>query len=586
MRATTALILSIGLITLCGCLARSGSPQLATPPQPAPTDEKVVPGADEMGPIPISPRQASVVRVVEVNRPTPWWNDYVGSRPELESIVEEKGLPSWIFRDVDWHDARVNEACEVVRFTEKADLWVYNTGAERSKVVLDPVTGRVLLEADISDQDAYRLQVGEDGVPLLLGANNLAAEKRMEGELTTDRLRCLQWKTAAAEGQTAGAVSSSGSGRKDIDATYRFLLEEQGNLARERDRLEEERKALEEERKAFSEEQQRLADIWGAYAVGEDWVVDATNLNVRATPTLYGKIITTLPRGSSVRVLRREGPWAQMAFRPSGSPEDELGEGWAASKYLIRYDDFAEEAGQGQTEGAAGVKVAETRPQVPGEMEIRIEPTVVHGSAATNHVEGVDQAEPAAEAEESADEVLPEPGAEAGPGNGAPPSVSGGWLLTAGNTYPFAVHVGTFASADDAEEAVKKWEADGHLTYPVLLRTSEEQSWYRVYLGRFATREDAEVASVKLRHDGKIPYSLPLRVPYALLTGSFERPEDAEEKKILLRVKGLLPYMLPFATDNGTEYRVYVGAYPSEDQAEEEARILRENHTSYTVARF
>jgi hypothetical protein len=60
---------------------------------------------------------------------------------------------------------------------------------------------------------------------------------------------------------------------------------------------------------------------------------------------------------------------------------------------------------------------------------------------------------------------------------------------------------------------------------------------------------------VKLRHEKKIPYSLPLRVPYALLTGSFERQEDAAEKKVLLRVKGLLPYILPFATERGVEHR-------------------------------
>jgi len=161
-----------------------------------------------------------------------------------------------------------------------------------------------------------------------------------------------------------------------------------------------------------------------------------------------------------------------------------------------------------------------------------------------------------------------------------------GWRLNSGKSYPFVVHVATFASAGDAEEAVEKWQMDGHMTYPVLFRTSDGQNWYRVYLGRFATREEAEVTSVQLRHEGKISYSLPLRAPFALLTGSFARQEDAEEKMVLLRVKGLLPYIVPFTGVDGTEYRVYVGAYPSAEQAEQDASLLRENHTAYTVAQF
>jgi len=599
MRAATVAILCIGLLISAGCLVRSAPPQHATVAQTDTNSAVVDLPAMEWQTIPLTPHRASVIGVVEVNRQTAWWKEYLDGRPQLSSIADEKGLPNWVFPDVDWYEASLNEACEVVRSTRPADVWVYDLQTHRAKAVADPTTGVILLETELSSPEAYRLRITEDGVPVLLSTNSDMVERRVQDELMRERLKCLQGAVSEAkEGQTPQGGTGTAGGRKDGDDIYRLIYEEQRELAEARAHVEAERNALEEERRAFADQQQKLIDLWGRYAVGEEWVVRASSLNVRATPRLYGKLLFVLPEGSSVRVLRREGPWARIAFLPNGSPEDGLSEGWVVSKFLSRPDAVAEAAHRGSAdEGGSellppdGEKVAAAEGRVPGEMEIRIEPTKVPEPPSPAEPDGVEQ-QGAAEVvarehgEEEEEGIGFEPGEESGLEGTPSYTVTDGAVLTAGESYPFVVHVGTFASAEDAEEAAKKWRTEGHLTYPVLFRTSDEQSWYRVYLGRFATREEAEIASVKLRHEKKIPYSLPLRVPYALLTGSFERQEDAEEKEILLQVKGLLPYVLPFATEDGVEHRVYIGAYPSVEQAEEEGRVLKENHTAYTVAGF
>jgi hypothetical protein len=302
--------------------------------------------------IPLTPHRAGVIGVVEVNRQTTWWKEYLDSRPQLSSIAEVKRLPSWVFPDVDWHEATLSEACEVVRSTRGADLWIYDFQTYRAKAVADPASGLILLETELSSPEAYRLRIGDDGVPFLLSTNRGAFERWVQDELMSERLQCLQRVVSRAKrDQTAQVGTATVKGRKDVDEIYRLIYEEQQGLAEERVCLEAERDALEEERRTFAEQQNKLVDLWGRYAVGEGLIVRASSLNVRAAPRLYGRILAVLPQGSSVRMLRREGPWARIAFLSNGSSEDELGEGWVASKFLSRPDAVAEVAHRGSGRG-------------------------------------------------------------------------------------------------------------------------------------------------------------------------------------------------------------------------------------------
>jgi cell division septation protein DedD len=112
-------------------------------------------------------------------------------------------------------------------------------------------------------------------------------------------------------------------------------------------------------------------------------------------------------------------------------------------------------------------------------MEIRIEPTAVRGAPSSGEPEGAEWQDTAGvvadeySEEEDIEHINSEPVEETGLEKAPPSSEANGSVLVAGVSYPFVVHIGTFASAEDAEEAVGKWRTDGHLTYPVLFRTSD-----------------------------------------------------------------------------------------------------------------
>ncbi|MEE8484510.1 MAG: SPOR domain-containing protein [Nitrospinota bacterium] len=136
------------------------------------------------------------------------------------------------------------------------------------------------------------------------------------------------------------------------------------------------------------------------------------------------------------------------------------------------------------------------------------------------------------------------------------------------------IHVGTFGGKATSMAYIKRLRKAGFPAFEVNSYLKEGKTVYRVVIGRFASKAVARQTEMKLREWGEV-YARVLKMAFAIKVAAFDNSTGAEDTLASLQKKGLSPYLHEKTRADKVIYGVYLGAFPSENEAEIIARRLK-----------
>ena len=161
--------------------------------------------------------------------------------------------------------------------------------------------------------------------------------------------------------------------------------------------------------------------------------------------------------------------------------------------------------------------------------------------------------------------------------NGKKPALNRNASVTAVPRYPYSLYIGSFKTLKRANRAVSIYTKKGlRSAYKVKVFLSKGV-WYRVYMGYFESHERAD----KFKRENELKETTVKKTPYANLIGTYSSTTTLENK---IRSLGLnfSPYVI---TDNGGKYRLFVGAFYSEQRAETQQKELKSKGISNRIVK-
>ena len=197
--------------------------------------------------------------------------------------------------------------------------------------------------------------------------------------------------------------------------------------------------------------------------------------------------------------------------------------------------------------------------------EIAAEPDDGSGTAdrnASRGTEAVDSAPAGGQAVAATGPVV-----EEAPASGAPPASAADADL--GVELPYSILVASVFIYDDAAAKRDEVAGRGHLAFisptPVTGRL-----YYRVFAGAVEDREQARDLMLRLVEEGSKERERdwdmrPVRLAFAL--GDFPTEEEADGERQRLHESGVPAYVLSIGGGDGAVYRLYSGAFESEEAA-------------------
>ncbi len=136
------------------------------------------------------------------------------------------------------------------------------------------------------------------------------------------------------------------------------------------------------------------------------------------------------------------------------------------------------------------------------------------------------------------------------------------------------IHVGTFGGRATSMAYIERLRKAGFPAFEVNSYLKEGKTVYRVAIGRFASKAVARQTEMKLREWGEV-YARVLKMPFAVKVVAFDNSARANDTLALLQKKGLSPYLHEKTRVDKVIYGVYLGAFPSENEAEKIAGRLK-----------
>jgi len=148
--------------------------------------------------------------------------------------------------------------------------------------------------------------------------------------------------------------------------------------------------------------------------------------------------------------------------------------------------------------------------------------------------------------------------------------------LTPVKKAPFLIHVASVRvqRRHAAKEFVDRKTNDGTIHLATLVTLPSKGRWYRLLIGRFESLDATRSYIQKSKQSGAIRgYARPMKLPFSLLISSRQTLVPSQGKVEALRKKHFLAYLSPSAGKAET-YDVLIGAFGSEEEATQRARIL------------
>ena len=135
------------------------------------------------------------------------------------------------------------------------------------------------------------------------------------------------------------------------------------------------------------------------------------------------------------------------------------------------------------------------------------------------------------------------------------------------SSYPYSVQLGAYRSLLQAKNAVTAYREKGISAFWSEVKLDDNERWFRVYTGPFPNRSEAQ----QYLDEKNLPDSFVRKTSYGALVGTYSNKDELEKKTGLLRNLDLTPYSIE---EQDGKYRLFVGAFLTEQGAEEQRRAL------------
>lgn len=172
------------------------------------------------------------------------------------------------------------------------------------------------------------------------------------------------------------------------------------------------------------------------------------------------------------------------------------------------------------------------------------------------------------------------------------------FLARAQNGF-YSIHVSSFRDRKSAEMEVSNYEKRGLQAFYRYELVQGRGNWYRIYIGRFDSRKKAVHKAEELKKSKILSYyavraleQAPRAKPseadqfdYYVKAGTFSSKDKAQSEIRRLRREGFTSLLREDTVSGKKRYRVYIGTFKDEKEAQRRGRELFRNGTiSYYVA--
>jgi len=149
--------------------------------------------------------------------------------------------------------------------------------------------------------------------------------------------------------------------------------------------------------------------------------------------------------------------------------------------------------------------------------------------------------------------------------------------------YPYTIRVSSYKDREAANQVAIKFRQKGDSMYTSYGQTKDGTPVHDVFFGFYRNFEESQMAALALerRHFKNIEM---IKMPYAVQLGIFDSYTDLVKKENELMSMGYLTYSIP-DRDDISNIRLLVGAYPSQQAAEQIAEELKANGFSPLIVR-
>jgi len=142
--------------------------------------------------------------------------------------------------------------------------------------------------------------------------------------------------------------------------------------------------------------------------------------------------------------------------------------------------------------------------------------------------------------------------------------------------YPYSVYLGSFKAPEAVNKALSDYQEKGLLAYWARVDLGDKGVWFRFFTGYFRTKEEAE----KYIRDRNIQGATPGITKYANLLGSYGSDDEAENQKRVLMSAGFYPYVIKGVDGKSL---LYSGAFDRKEYAEKERSALASKGIQSTI---
>jgi hypothetical protein len=142
--------------------------------------------------------------------------------------------------------------------------------------------------------------------------------------------------------------------------------------------------------------------------------------------------------------------------------------------------------------------------------------------------------------------------------------------------HPYSIMLSSCKLAQSARKVVSNYQKVGLAPYVVKVKFDDGDEWLRVLAGHYKTRQEA--LEVKKGH--RLSGAIVKRTPYANLIGTYTSRDEMQVELRRIKALGYSPY---FIKTQAGQYKLVVGAFVTEEGAENQRKELQSKGIKNTV---
>jgi cell division septation protein DedD len=142
--------------------------------------------------------------------------------------------------------------------------------------------------------------------------------------------------------------------------------------------------------------------------------------------------------------------------------------------------------------------------------------------------------------------------------------------------HPYSIMLSSCKLPQSARKIVSNYQKAGLAPYVVKVKFDDGGEWLRVLAGHYKTRQEA----LEVKQEHRLSGAIVKRTPYANLIGTYTSKDEMQVELRRVKALGYSPY---FIQTKGGQFKLVVGAFVTEEGAENQKTELQSKGIQNTV---